>query len=64
MVFGRLTEEGFGADVTSVKCKEKGLPIGNTVEAITSLVLTIDQLASRMGRPDCQEREGTGASRR
>jgi len=34
-----------GADVTSVKCNGKWLPIGITVDAITGLVLTIDHLS-------------------
>jgi hypothetical protein len=34
-----------GADVTSVKCQGKWLPIGITVDALTGLVLTIDQLS-------------------
>jgi transposase-like protein len=34
-----------GADVTSVKCNGKWLPIGITVEAITGMVLTLDQLS-------------------
>jgi transposase-like protein len=34
-----------GADVTSVKCKGRWLPIGITVDAITGLVLTIDHLS-------------------
>ncbi len=34
-----------GADVTSVKCKGKWLPIGITVDAISGLVLTIDHLS-------------------
>jgi transposase-like protein len=38
--------KALGADVTSVKCKGKWLPIGITVDALTGLVLTIDQLSS------------------
>ena len=34
-----------GADVTSVKCNGKWLPIGITVDAITGMVLSIDQLS-------------------
>lgn len=34
-----------GADVTSVKCNGKWLPIGITVDAITGMVLTLDQLS-------------------
>jgi hypothetical protein len=37
--------KALGADVTSVKCKGRWLPIGITVDAITGLVLTIDQLS-------------------
>ena len=37
--------KALGADVTSVKCKGKWLPIGITVDALTGLVLTIDQLS-------------------
>ena len=36
--------KALGADVTSVKCKGKWLPIGITVDAVTGLVLSIDQL--------------------
>lgn len=36
--------QALGADVTSVKCNGKWLPIGITVDAITGLVLSIDQL--------------------
>ena len=34
-----------GADLTSVKCKGKWLPVGVTVDAITGLTLSIDQLS-------------------
>jgi len=34
-----------GADVTSVKCNGQWLPLGITVDAVTGLVLTIDQLS-------------------
>ncbi len=37
--------QALGADVTSVKCNGKWLPIGITVDAITGMVLTIDQLS-------------------
>jgi len=37
--------KALGADVTSVKCKGRWLPVGITVDAITGLVLTIDQLS-------------------
>ena len=37
--------KALGADATSVKCKGKWLPIGITVDALTGLVLTIDQLS-------------------
>jgi transposase-like protein len=37
--------KALGADVTSVKCKGRWLPIGITVDAITGLVLTVDQLS-------------------
>lgn len=37
--------KALGADVTSVKCKGKWLPLGITVDARTGLVLTIDQLS-------------------
>jgi transposase-like protein len=33
-----------GADLTSVKCKGKWLPLGVTVDAITGMTLSIDQL--------------------
>jgi len=35
-----------GADLTSVKCKGKWLPLGVTVDAITGLTLSIDQLSA------------------
>jgi len=34
-----------GADVTGVKCRGRWLPIGITVDAITGMVLSIDQLS-------------------
>lgn len=34
-----------GADLTSVKCKGKWLPLGVTVDALTGLTLSIDQLS-------------------
>ena len=34
-----------GADLTSVKCKGKWLPLGVTVDAITGMTLSIDQLS-------------------
>lgn len=37
--------KAFGADVTSVKCRGKWLPIGIVVDALTGLVLSIDQLS-------------------
>jgi transposase-like protein len=37
--------QALGADVTSVKCNGKWLPIGITVDAITGMVLTLDQLS-------------------
>jgi transposase-like protein len=37
--------KALGGDVTSVKCKGKWLPIGITVDALTGLVLSIDQLS-------------------
>jgi transposase-like protein len=37
--------QALGADVTSVKCKGNWLPIGITVDAISGMVLTIDQLS-------------------
>ena len=35
-----------GADLTSVKCKGKWLPLGITVDAITGLTLSIDKLSA------------------
>jgi transposase-like protein len=35
-----------GADLTSVKCKGKWLPLGVTVDALTGMTLSIDQLSS------------------
>jgi hypothetical protein len=37
--------QALGADVTSVKCQGRWLPLGITVDALTGLVLTIDQLS-------------------
>jgi transposase-like protein len=34
-----------GADLTSVKCKGKWLPLGVTVDPLTGITLSIDQLA-------------------
>ena len=46
---GRFLEDyrtpALGADVTSVKCNGRWLPIGITVDALTGVVLTIDQLS-------------------
>lgn len=36
-----------GADLTSVKCKGKWLPLGVTVDALTGLTLSIDQLSGQ-----------------
>ena len=43
-VFGGLHTPALGADVTSVKCRGRWLPLGLSVDAITGLVLTVDEL--------------------
>jgi len=44
-IFDAYRMRALGADVTSVKCKGKWLPIGITVDPIHGWVLTIDQLS-------------------
>jgi len=43
-VLGGLQTPALGADVTSVKCQGRWLPLGLSVDAITGLVLTVDEL--------------------
>lgn len=43
-VFGGLRTPALGADVTSVKCRGRWLPLGLSVDATTGLVLTVDEL--------------------
>jgi hypothetical protein len=43
-VFAELQTPALGADVTSVKCGGKRLPLGLSVDATTGLVLTVDEL--------------------
>ena len=45
-VFADHRTPALGADVTSVKCNGRWLPLGITVEDTTGLVLTIDELSS------------------
>jgi len=45
-VFADLRTPALGADVTSVKCNGRWLPLGITVDDTTGLVLTIDELSS------------------
>jgi transposase-like protein len=44
-IASRSTTQAIGADLTSVKCNGKWLPIGVVVDPITGLVLSIDQLS-------------------
>jgi hypothetical protein len=43
-VFGGLQTPALGADVTSVKCQGRWLPLGLSVDVTTGLVLTLDEL--------------------
>ncbi len=45
-VFAGLTTPALGGDLTSVKCKGEWLPLGITVDPISGLALTIDQLSA------------------
>jgi hypothetical protein len=45
-VFAGVRTPALGADLTSVKCNGEWLPLGITVDPITGLALTIDQLAA------------------
>lgn len=45
-VFSGIKTPALGADLTSVKCKGKWLPLGVTVDAISGLTLTIDALSA------------------
>ena len=44
-IFQDYRTPALGADLTSVKCKGKWLPLGVTVDAITGLTLSIDKLS-------------------
>lgn len=46
-VFQGLHTPALGADLTTVKCQGQWLPLGITVDAISGLVLTIDQLSGQ-----------------
>lgn len=46
-VFEGLRTAALGADLTSVKCRGKWLSLGLTVESISGLVLTVDQLSGQ-----------------
>jgi hypothetical protein len=43
-VFGGLRTPALGADVTSVKCGGRWLPLGLSVDPLTGLVLSVDRL--------------------
>jgi transposase-like protein len=43
-VFGEVKTKALGADLTSVKCAGKWLHLGLTVDAISGMALTIDEL--------------------
>ena len=43
-MFGGVLTPALGADVTSVKCRGKWLPLGLTVDSLTGLVLSVDRL--------------------
>lgn len=45
-VFSQIKTSVLGADVTSVKCNGQWLPLGLSVDDLTGLVLTVDQLAA------------------
>jgi hypothetical protein len=45
-VFNGLQTPALGADLTTVRCKGQWLPLGITVDAISGLALTIDQLSA------------------
>jgi transposase-like protein len=45
-VFNGLRTPALGADLTTVRCKGQWLPLGITVDAISGLALTIDQLSA------------------
>jgi hypothetical protein len=45
-VFSQVKTSVLGADVTSVKCNGQWLPLGLSVDDLTGLVLTVDQLAA------------------
>jgi transposase-like protein len=46
-VFGGIRTPALGADVTTVRCGGKWLPLGLSVDDTTGLVLTVDGLAGR-----------------
>ena len=43
-VFGGVRTPALGADVTSVKCRGKWLPLGLSVDPLSGLVLSVDRL--------------------
>ena len=43
-VFGGVRTPALGADVTSVKCGGRWLPLGLSVDAVTGMVLSVDRL--------------------
>ncbi len=49
-VFQGVKTAALGADLTSVKCAGKWLHLGLSVDALTGLVLTIDELAAEDAR--------------
>jgi hypothetical protein len=70
-VFNGLRTKAVGADLTTVRCKGQGLPLGVTVDALSGLALTIDQLSAEdiearktVGRADCPKRGSAGAGDR
>jgi hypothetical protein len=44
-VFEEVRTPALGGDVTSVKCNGHWLPLGLTVDDLTGLVLTVDELS-------------------
>jgi hypothetical protein len=43
--FEEVRTPALGGDVTSVKCNGHGLPLGRTVDDLTGVVLTVDELS-------------------
>lgn len=70
-VFGGVKTKALGGDLTSVKCAGQWLHLGLTVDAISGLALTIDEVSaedaateSRLDRADCGQCGSDGASQR